>query len=29
LATIEKLCGSKDCEYYEDLSDALKTAHAL
>jgi tetratricopeptide (TPR) repeat protein len=29
LATIEKLCGSKDCEYYEDLSDALKTARAL
>jgi protein involved in temperature-dependent protein secretion len=29
LATIEKLCGSKDCEYYEDLADALKTAHAL
>jgi tetratricopeptide (TPR) repeat protein len=29
LATIEKLCGSKDCEYYEDLSGALKTAHAL
>ena len=29
LATIEKLCGSRDCEYYEDLADALKTAHAL
>lgn len=29
LATIEKLCGSKTCEYYQDLSDALKTAHAL
>jgi tetratricopeptide (TPR) repeat protein len=29
LATIEKLCGSKDCEYYEDLAGALKTAHAL
>ncbi len=29
LATIEKLCGSKDCEYYEDLSDALQKAHAL
>jgi tetratricopeptide (TPR) repeat protein len=29
LATIQKLCGSTDCEYYEDLSDALKTAHAL
>ena len=21
LATIEKLCGSKDCEYYEDLAE--------
>ena len=29
LATIEKLCGSKDCEYYEDLVDALEKAHAL
>ena len=29
LATIEKLCGSKDCEYYEDLADALGKAHAL
>ena len=29
LATIEKLCGSKTCAYYEDLADALKTAHAL
>jgi tetratricopeptide (TPR) repeat protein len=29
LTTIEKLCGSKACEYYEDLADALKTAHAL
>jgi tetratricopeptide (TPR) repeat protein len=29
LATIEKLCGTKECEYYEDLADALKTAHAL
>ena len=29
LATIEKLCGSKDCEYYGDLADALRTAHAL
>ena len=28
LATIEKLCGS-DCEYYEDLADALTQAHAL
>ena len=29
LATIEKLCGSKDCEYYEDLAKALEQAHAL
>jgi tetratricopeptide (TPR) repeat protein len=29
LATIEKLCGSKECEYYEDLSEALEKAHAL
>ena len=29
LATIEKLCGSKECEYYEDLADALEKAHAL
>jgi tetratricopeptide (TPR) repeat protein len=29
LATIEKLCGSKTCEYYEDLADALEKAHAL
>jgi tetratricopeptide (TPR) repeat protein len=28
LATIEKLCGS-ECEYYEDLANALKQAHAL
>jgi hypothetical protein len=28
LSTIEKLCG-KDCEYYEDLSQALEQAHAL
>ena len=28
LSTIQKLCGS-DCEYYEDLSDALTQAHAL
>ena len=28
LATIEKLCGS-DCEYYEDLANALAQAHAL
>jgi tetratricopeptide (TPR) repeat protein len=29
LATIEKLCGSKDCEYYADLADALTKANAL
>jgi tetratricopeptide (TPR) repeat protein len=29
LSTIAKLCGSKDCEYYEDLADALVKAHAL
>src|ERR1700756_5587741 len=29
LATIEKLCGSKTCEYYADLADALEKAHAL
>jgi tetratricopeptide (TPR) repeat protein len=29
LVTIEKLCGSKDCEYYEDLAEALEKAHAL
>ena len=29
LATIEKLCGSKECEYYEDLAEALDKAHAL
>ena len=29
LSTIEKLCGSKDCEYYEDLHEALEGAHAL
>jgi tetratricopeptide (TPR) repeat protein len=29
LSTIEKLCGSKECEYYEDLADALEEAHAL
>jgi Flp pilus assembly protein TadD len=28
LSTIEKLCG-KDCEYYNDLADALTDAHAL
>ncbi len=29
LATIEKLCGSKECEYFEDLAEALEKAHAL
>jgi tetratricopeptide (TPR) repeat protein len=29
LATIEKLCGSKDCKYYHDLAEALEQAHAL
>jgi tetratricopeptide (TPR) repeat protein len=29
LSTIEKLCGSKDCEYYQDLAEALDKAHAL
>jgi tetratricopeptide (TPR) repeat protein len=29
LSTIAKLCGSKECEYYEDLADALVKAHAL
>jgi tetratricopeptide (TPR) repeat protein len=29
LSTIEKLCGSKDCEYYQDLAEALEKAHAL
>jgi tetratricopeptide (TPR) repeat protein len=29
LATNEKLCGSKDCEYYEDIAEALEKAHAL
>ena len=29
LSAIEKLCGSKDCEYYEDLADALAKAQAL
>jgi len=29
LSTIEKLCGSKECEYYEDLADTLDKAHAL
>ena len=26
LATIEELCG-KECEYYEDLADAIRQAH--
>ncbi len=29
LSTIAKLCGSTECEYYEDLADALEKAHAL
>jgi Flp pilus assembly protein TadD len=29
LATIERLCGSKDCEYFRDLAEALEKAHAL
>jgi tetratricopeptide (TPR) repeat protein len=29
LATIEKLCGSKECAYYPDLAEALEAAHAL
>ncbi|HKN26995.1 MAG TPA: hypothetical protein VJY34_03580 [Roseiarcus sp.] len=29
LATIEKICGSKDCEYYGELAKALADAHAL
>jgi len=29
LATIEKLCGSKACEYFQDLAEALEKAHAL
>ncbi len=29
LATIEKLCGSKECENYVDLADALEKAQAL
>ena len=29
LSTIERLCGSKECEYYEDLAEALENAHAL
>jgi tetratricopeptide (TPR) repeat protein len=29
LAMIEKLCGSKECEYYEDLARAIEQAHPL
>lgn len=29
LATIEKICGSKECEYYGELAKALTDAHAL
>ncbi len=29
LSTIEKLCGSKTCDYYQDLAQALEEAHAL
>jgi hypothetical protein len=29
LATIEKICGSKDCEYYGELAKALTDAKAL
>jgi hypothetical protein len=29
LATIERLCGSKECEYYKDLAEALEQAHEL
>ncbi len=29
LATIEKICGSTDCEYYGELAKALGEAHAL
>ena len=29
LSTIKKLCGSKECEYYQDLVEALEQAHAL
>ena len=29
LASIEKLCGSTTCEYYDDLAKALQDAHAL
>jgi tetratricopeptide (TPR) repeat protein len=29
LSMIEKLCGSKKCAYYQDLAEALESAHAL
>jgi tetratricopeptide (TPR) repeat protein len=29
LAMIARICGSSGCEYYDDLSKALKDAHAL
>src|SRR5271155_1432838 len=29
LTTIEKICGSKECEYYGELARALDEAHAL
>jgi tetratricopeptide (TPR) repeat protein len=29
LAAIERICGSNDCEYYDDLAEALEKAHAL
>jgi Flp pilus assembly protein TadD len=29
LATIEKICGSKDCAYYGELAETLKEANAL
>jgi hypothetical protein len=28
LATIEKICGSKDCEYYGELAKALTDAES-
>ena len=29
LATIEKICGSKECQYYDELAKALTDAKAL
>ena len=29
LSKIENLCGSKECEYYQDLAEALAEARAL